>query len=212
MIMTNDELLTTTRAVRKRLDLDRPVDLMTIATCLRIAMQAPTGGSIERARFIVIDDDGLKGQIAGLYRSATMAAFENSLDRAGRESTKKAYEGAIELAGKLERVPVLVLFCMKGRLASSEPFQQAAYFGSIFPMIWSFQLALRSRGLGSVITTAHLRMEKDFAELLGIPFDDYGQVALVPVAYTRGLDFRPAQRKSLAEVGFLNGWGNRWTG
>jgi nitroreductase len=206
-MLTPDQLLTTTRAVRRRLDLDRPVELAVVLECLRLAVQAPSGGNRQGWRWMVVTDPALRATAAEIYRTASLAAFEASRDSAADEGARKAYEGAIELARVLQEVPVLVVPCMLGRVDGASAHRVAGFHGSIWPAVWSFQLALRSRGLGSTLTTAHLRCEAEMADLLGIP-SDVTQVALLPVAYTVGTDFKPARRQPIEDVVFENGWGN----
>jgi nitroreductase len=204
--LSAEEVLTTTRAVRHRLDIDRPVPLEVITECLRIAVQAPTGGNQQDWRWIVLTDAGIRHSIAEIYRSAALANFERARDAAEDDMIRRIYAGAAIQARMLEEIPVLVVACKLGRLQSDRNSEAAGFYGSIIPAVWSFQLALRSRGLGSVYTTAHLSKEADVAAALGIPAD-VSQVALIPVAYTKGVDFRPAGRRPIEEVAFLNHWG-----
>ncbi|CAB4848292.1 unannotated protein [freshwater metagenome] len=207
--LTPDELLSTTRAVRRRLDLERPVDLSVIEDCIRLAVQAPTGGNKQDWRWIVITDPAVRSGLASLYRAGALDAFGQARDAAANEGARKAYDGAIHLATILEQVPVIVIPCALGRVDGANNHRAAGYYGSVIPAVWSFQLALRSRGLGSVFTTAHLRDEKGVAELLGVP-EDVSQIAMLPVAYTIGQDFKVAERLPVAEVTYLNSWGNPW--
>ena len=77
---------------------------------------------------------------------------------------------------------------------------------SIVPATWSFMLAARARGLGTCWTTFHLAHEREAAELLGIPYEAATQAALIPVAYTKGTDFKPGPRKPLGEVIHWDRW------
>jgi nitroreductase len=198
-----DQLLTTTRSVRRRLDLDRPVPRSTILECLSIAIQAPTGGNSQGWRFLVIDDEEKRRAIAEIYRDVCTVPFEAALAKASDPGARSAYSGALYLSQVLDRVPVLVIPCIKGTLdAGASP---AGLFGSIIPATWSFQLALRARGLGSCYTTVLVRRAKDVGELLGIP-DSYIQTSLIPVAYTIGTQFKSARRSPVSEVAFLNEW------
>lgn len=207
--MTADELLTTTRAVRRRLDLERPVEDKVIEDCLGLALQAPTGGGRQEWRWLVVMGAETRSALADIYRAAAKEMFELRLATATDDASRKVYAGALHLAEILDRVPVLVLPCIQGRVDDGSSRSAASLYGSIIPAIWSFQLALRSRGLGSTYTTAHLRQEAAVARLLGIPAD-VTQVALLPVAYTRGQDFKPASRKPVKEVAFLDRWGSGW--
>jgi len=203
-----DTLLTTTRAVRRRLDLDRPVDPGVISECLELAVQAPTGGNEQGWRWLVVTDPQIKAGLAAIYRWADGGRFERRAERT-RESdpqTHRVYTSAAHLRDVLERVPVLVVPCLSGRVRTDMTVEAASFYGSILPAVWSFMLALRSRGLGSAWTTLHLAGEAEAARLLGIP-DDFTQVALIPVAHTVAEVFKPATRRPAAEVTFWNTWG-----
>jgi nitroreductase len=199
-----DLLLSTTRAVRRRLDLERPVDPATVRECLELAVQAPTGGAVERWRWLLVADPATKQAVADLYREVAAAPFRDALDQAQTPTSQKAYDGALQLADTLERVPLIVFPCMLGRPPET-PYGAAGFYGSIIPAVWSFMLALRSRGLGSTYTTAHLRAEQRFAELLGIPAD-VTQIAMLPVAHTLGTSFRPAARGPVEEIIYVDRW------
>jgi nitroreductase len=209
-----DQLLTTTRTVRRRLDVDRPVDRSVIEACLEIALQAPTGGNRQRWHFVVVTDAGKRAALAALYRKAwavylTMptAAANLHFDDPAREATqRRVAESAQYLADTLDRVPVLLVPCFPGRVDGQPASVQAATWGSILPAVWSFMLAARARGLGTAWTTLHLLHEREAAEVLGIPHDEVTQAALIPVAYTRGTDFRPAHREPLARFLHWDAW------
>lgn len=201
-----DELLSTTRAVRKRLDLDRPVPREIIMECLELAVQAPTASNSQNWRWLVIDDPEKRTQLAEIYRKGASGYFARAGRDAADAQTGRVYESAIWLAENLEKVPVLVIPCLEGRPTEETPLMAlGSMYGSIFPAVWSFQLALRARGLGSALTTLHLLHEQEAAELLGIP-DDVLQVALLPVAYTIGTDFKRAARPPVSGITHWNGW------
>ncbi|MGE0599162.1 MAG: nitroreductase family protein [Dehalococcoidia bacterium] len=204
-----DALLSTTRAVRKRMDFDRPVPREVINECLELAIQAPTASNSQTWRWMVVDDPAKKKAIADLYRKTSNVYLSSSAERArskGDDQTVRVYDSAEFLAQNLERAPVFVIPCVQGRPPEGAPLLNiVSAMGSIFPAVWSFQLALRSRGLGSVLTTLHLVHEKETAELLGIP-ENVLQVGLVPVAYTKGTDFQPAKRPPVAEITHWNMW------
>lgn len=209
---TVDHLLTTTRAVRKRLDLDRPVPPEVIEECLQLAIQAPSGSNAQTWRFVVVTDPDKRARLAEIYAREWKSAYGDQRQAlAGRTDERsvqalRVLDSAEYLADNMHRVPVLVVPCVLGRVDGGAPaVQWAGQFGSIFPAVWSFQLALRSRGLGSVLTTLHLFGESEAAELLGIP-ENATQAALLPVAYTRGTDFRPAPRRPATEVTYWNTW------
>jgi nitroreductase len=200
-LATVDRLLTTTRAVRKRLDLTRPVPLEVVLECLNLAIQAPTGSNSQTWRWIVVLDADLRRQLAELYRGSdaprrTTPAMPESPQQ------RRVMESARYLMEHMHEVPAMVVPCVldAGGAAGWPP--------SIYPAVWSFQLALRSRGLGSVITTAHLYRKEEAAELLGVP-EGYVQACLVPVAYYTGDDFRPAVRKPIEDVTYVDRWGAR---
>jgi nitroreductase len=195
-----DELLSTTRAVRRRLDLERPVEREVIEDCLRLALQAPTGSNAQGWSFVVVTDPGHKAALAGWWKAVADDYLARQPDK-GRITA-----GVRHLAEHLQDVPVLVIPCIAGRTDGQPAAAQAGRWGSIIPAVWSFMLAARERGLGSVWTTFHLGHEREAAELLGIPYADVMQVALIPVAYTVGTKFRPAPRRPLDAVVHWDGW------
>jgi nitroreductase len=196
-------LLTTTRSVRRKLDLDRPVEAEVITDCLRIAMQAPAAGAmLQGIRWIVIREAGLKAEIARHVREPGLASQARYGDRVA-PATLASGRHLLEV---LHRVPVLVLSCLVGR-PGADPVYTNAFYGSAYPAIWSFQLALRARGLGTTITGYHLSgHEADVAALLGIP-EDVTQIALLPVAYTTTDTFRPAARPAVDDITYYERWG-----
>ena len=201
-----DELLSTTRSVRKRLDLDRPVERSVILECLELAVQAPTASNTQDWRWVVVTDPELRTGLAELYRSIGLAYLSMAAEQHPEGQTHRVYESAVYLAEVLERVPVHVIPCIAQRVDLSSNLAAASAYASIIPAAWSFQLALRSRGLGSVWTTLHLGREREAAELLGIP-EDVTQVSLIPVAYTLGTDFKRAARPPVSEVVSWDRWG-----
>jgi nitroreductase len=200
-----DRLLSTTRTVRRRLDLERPVAADVILECLELAHQAPIGGNEEVRRWLVVTEDSLKAELADIYRSQAME-YLTGLVEARDPQTQRLGRSAMYLAENFERVPALVLSCLDRPVDLSNNDNAASYYGSVMPAIWSFQLALRSRGLGSAWTTLHLGRETDAATLLGIP-DGVTQVALLPVAYTVGTEFKRAGRIPITERTYWNAWG-----
>jgi nitroreductase len=205
-IATVDELLTTTRSVRKRLDLTRPVSRDVILECIRLAMQAPTASNAQDWRWLVITDADKRAAIAEIYRSIGAEYLAYAAKDASDPQTQRVYASAFSLTDTLGQVPVHVIPCLDNRIDNSNLLIAASAWASIIPAGWSFLLALRSRGLGSVWTTMHLAKEKEVAELLGIP-PTVTQAALFPVAYTIGTDFRPATRPPAQSVTFWDGWG-----
>lgn len=197
-----DHLLSTTRAVRKRLDLDRPVSPEIVEECLRLAIQAPTGSNRQGWHWVVVTDADKRAALADMYRAGFGPYMERA--RSGSEGLTRVGESALWLAERLERVPVHVIPCIEDYTKGGA---HAGVWASIYPAVWSFQLALRSRGLGSVLTTLHLPRAHAAAELLGIP-GDVLQAGLVPVAYYTGDDFKPAKRHPVEAVTSWNQWGN----
>lgn len=206
-LATVDELLTTTRSVRKRLDLDRPVGRDVILECIRLAMQAPTASNAQDWRWLVITDAGKRAAIAEIYRRVGAEYLAYAAKDTSDPQTRRVYESALSLTDTLDKVPVHVIPCLENRIDNSNLLTAASAWASIIPAGWSFLLALRSRGLGSVWTTMHLAKEREVAELLGIP-DTVTQAALFPVAYTIGTDFRPAARPPAETVTFWDSWGD----
>ncbi len=201
-----DKLLSTTRAVRKRLDLDRPVERSVILECLSLAVQAPTGSNSQGWRWMVVTDPDKRRGLAEIYRSAGADYLREAAKTAQEGQTRRVYDSAMYLTEILDRVPVHVIPCIKGRFDKTGNAIAAGAYGSILPAAWNFMLALRSRGLGSAWTTLHLLKEKEAAELLGVP-DDVTQVALLPVAYTVGTDFKPAKRPPVENITYWDEWG-----
>ncbi|MGH7857752.1 MAG: nitroreductase family protein [Candidatus Binatia bacterium] len=203
-----DRLLTTTRTVRGRLDLTRPVEPEVIEAAIEIAIQAPTGSNRQNWRFLVLTDPDKKKAVAHVYRKS----FESYAGRRPTHSPSTPGEriaaSAWYLSDHLHEVPVLVIACIEGRVENQGPAAQASLYGSILPSAWSLMLALRARGLGSAWTTLHLTGEKEVARILGIP-DSVTQAVLLPVAYYEGKDFKPAPRRPGREVTYWNSWGKR---
>ena len=203
-----DALLSTTRAVRKRLDLERDVPNDVLLECLQLAVQAPTGSNRQGWRWMVVRDPEKKNALAEMYKrvgGAYLAAAAADADQASQ--TGRVLDSANYLAEHLAEVPVMVIPMIIGRLEDDSTNSAAGLFGSIIPAMWSFQLALRSRGLGSCYTTLHLAAEAEAAELLGIP-DHMSQAGLLPVAYTIGTDFKAANRAPVEEITYLDTYKN----
>ena len=192
-----------TRAVRKRLDFDREVPDDVLLECLQLAVQAPTGSNRQGWRWMVVRGAEKKQALADLYNEVggSYLASQAGLVEEGSQ-TGRVMTSAVYLAERLHEVPVMVIPLIIGRV-EDEGVNAAGLFGSIIPAIWSFQLALRSRGLGSTYTTLHLGKEAEAAELLGIP-PHMTQAALLPVAYTLGTDFQPAARPPVSEITYLD--------
>ncbi|MEU8119149.1 nitroreductase family protein [Spirillospora sp. NPDC049024] len=211
--LSPDELLTTTRTVRKRLDLDRPVPMELVRECLEIAVQAPSGSNRQGWQWIVVTDPGTRAAIGEHYRRAFeayaqaggtgAARYQDDPERA--EVQRRVGESAAHLAERMGDVPVLVIPCLHvpgGRLPEGN---QAGLWGSLLPAVWNYALAARARGLGTAWTSLHLMYEREVAELLGLP-EDVRQGALIPTAYYTGDTFRPAPRVPLEEILHLDRW------
>lgn len=203
--ITINQLLTTTRTVRKRLDLTRPVEPDVIQQCLDLAIQAPIGGHIPRYHFVVVTDQGKRAALAALYKQAYFELYMPQRNEQNREENSRLLESATYLAEHLHEVPVHIIPCIESRVEDKGCFRQATIYGSILPATWSLMLALRSHGLGSAWTTLHILYEQEAANLLGIP-SHMTQAALIPVAYYTGDDFKPAQRVPARERTYWNRW------
>jgi nitroreductase len=203
-----DELLTTTRSVRKRLDLTRSVPLQLVKECLEVALQAPTGSNSQGWHWVVVSDPELRAGVAGYYKrsyDAYRGARDTNAGSSGRQATQqRVASSADHLADHMGEVPVLVLACIEA--AAELPAEnQAGLWGSLLPAAWSYQLAARARGLGTAWTSLHLRYEREVGELLGIPAH-VRQGVLLPTAYYTGETFRPAPREPLETVLHLDRW------
>jgi len=204
-----DELLKTTRAVRKRLDFDRPVADQVLRKCVEYAIQAPTGSNVQGWHFVLVTERDKIEKIAAIYKKA-FDWYRDSPVYAGRvvegiseqrdAQQARVADSADYLAENMHRSPALFIPCMEGRNAT------AGAAGSIVPAAWSFMLAAREQGLGTCWTTLHLMHEQEAADVLGIPFDEVQQWALSPVAYTAGTDFKPATRPDVETVISWNSW------
>lgn len=217
--LTPDELLTTTRSVRKRLDLTRPVPMELVTESLRIALQAPTGSNRQHWHWLVITDPDMKAGIGDLYRRATeryLAAAQRAAEAeagAGNSGTggsdaevmQRIKSSTAYLGEHMRDVPVQVIGCIEVDRPWREGENQAGLWGSLLPAAWSYMLACRARQLGTAWTTLHLMYEKEAAEILGLP-DNVRQGVLIPTAYYTGETFRPAPRRPLEEVMHLNHW------
>jgi len=204
--LTPDELLSTTRSVKRRLDLTRAVPPELIDECVTLAMQAPSSTNTQTWHFVVVTEADTRAAIAGYYRRAWSSYADGRSPDDPRPDETPLGAASRHLAAHLHEVPVLVLPCIAGRPEGMAAPDLAAHYGSIVQAGWSFQLAARARGLGSAWTTYHLDYEREVAELVGIPYAEVTQVALVPVAYTIGTDFKPARRNPLETVLHRERW------
>jgi nitroreductase len=209
--MTPDELLTTTRSVRRRLDLERPVPRELINECIDVAVQAPSGGNRQLWQWLIVTDADKKRFIGERYREAWYAYNSTSRAEYPQDDPRKAQlprvvRSAQYLADQMANVPAMVIPCIAGRVDGQSNLSMAGLYGSIVPATWSFMLAARLRGLGTAYTTLHLKYEAEVAEQLGIPFEGFTQAALLPVAYYTGEDFRAAPRIPLESIVHWESW------
>jgi nitroreductase len=215
--LSSDELLTTTRSVRKRLDFSRPVEREVIQECLELAAQAPTGGNNQNWHFVVVTKRQQREALGDIYRKGF--AHYQQLILPGRLTTstsaiapeqvasyRKVRSSSQYLLDNIHRVPVMLIPCIYDRVDGQPSVEQAGTWGSILPATWSFMLAARARGLGTCWTTLHLYYERQAAAILGIPYERVTQAALIPVAYTLGTDFKRASRVPLQSVVHWDQW------
>lgn len=209
--LTVDELLTTTRSVRKRLDLEKPVPREVIMECLDLALQAPTGSNAQGWQWVFVEDADKKKALADIYRTNADPYLDSpkpTYDDVRGERMTLVGESARYLTDHFHEVPVMMIPCLEGRPDGAPAGISASFWGSLLPAAWSFMLALRSRGLGSAWTTLHLLGdgEKQAAEVLGIPHDKYSQAGLFPIAYTKGTDFKKAKRLPAEQLAHWDSW------
>ncbi|MBB5107926.1 nitroreductase family protein [Streptomyces spectabilis] len=209
--LTPDQLLTTTRSVRKRLDLTRPVPLALVKECIEIALQAPSGSNRQTWHWMVVTDTARRAEIGRYYQRAvrTYLASEGTCgslfpeDPERHAVQQRVGDSVAYLGDHLGDVPVLVIPCLDANEAPE--YNEAGKWGSIIQAAWSYMLAARARRLGTAWTTLHLMYEKEIAELLGLP-SGVDQAALIPTAYSLGTEFRPAARQPLEQVLHLDTW------
>ncbi|MEF9912846.1 nitroreductase family protein [Streptomyces sp. P5-A9] len=212
--LASDTLLSTTRAVRHRLDLTRPVPRALLEECVDLAVQAPTGRNRQRWHFVIVTDPARRAVLADLWRASAgvpdahqpLPARDVRRAEVAPGVMDRVYTGLGHLHRHLHEVPAYVIPCVEGRTEGLSVTYQAGTWGSILPAAWSFMLAARERGLGTVWTTGNLPLEREFAEALGIPYAEVMQAAFIPVAYTVGTDFRPARRIPREQVLHWDGW------
>jgi nitroreductase len=213
--LSPDELLSTTRAVRKRLDFERPVEDDLVRECVSLAMQSPSGSNNPTMQFVVVRDPAKRAALGEIYRQCY--GIYQSMDGVYVGSIKKDGEAeqaqqdrvatsADFLGEAMGAAPVLVVPCTMGRTDNMPGMVVSSMMANILPAMWSFMLAARARGLGTCWTTVHLMMEQQAAEVLGIPFDSVQQVALSPLAYTVGTDFKPAMRPAADSIIHWDTW------
>jgi len=217
--LTPDELLTTTRSVRKRLDFSRPVEPELLRECLEIAVQAPTGGNRQHWHFIVVTDRQQIQALGKIYQKGWAISLQQQTSIAAAMQSKRMTpdriatlariaDSANYLAEHMHEVPAMLIPCGYGRAdVDRQPTSaQAGWWGSLLPAAWSFMLAARARGLGTCWTTIHLYYEQEAAEVLGIPYENVVQAALIPIAYTLGTEFKPGARIPLESILHWDKW------
>ncbi len=212
-----DEVLSTTRAVRKRMDFDRPVEPEVIKECLELALQAPSGSNSQGWQWMVVTDPDKRMALAELYRQAwniyidlpfAIGNIYTGDDPDVKASYDRSASSAQYLADNMEKAPAMLIPVMPGRTPENPDWATAsATIGSIVQASWSFMLAARERGLGTSWTTLHSMFEEQAAEILGIPYAEMVQVALIPIAYTKGTDFKPGNRNPLESSLHWDSWG-----
>jgi nitroreductase len=215
-----DHVLKTTRSVRLRLDLERPVAADLIESAIDVALQAPTGANAQTWRFVVVTDPDKRAAIAELYRKGSERYLagdtglsciglsvnqEYAADDLRQQRMARVVKSAVYLIENVHRVPVHVLLFIEGRFENEDVFTQASMWGSILPAAWSLMLALRARGVASAWTTFTLLYEAEMRKLLGVP-DTYTQAVLLPVAWLTGGEPRAAKRFPAREVTYWEGW------
>lgn len=209
--LTADEVLMTTRSVRKRLDFDKPVPRAALMECLDIALQAPTGSNAQGWQWLFIEDPAKKKALADIYRTMGTPYLNQPKPVRGDmrdERAEAVVSSAKYLNEHFEKAPVMMIPLIEGRPEGMDAGTQASFWGSLLPAVWSFMLALRERGIGSAWTTLHLigEGEKKAADLLGIPYERYTQGGLFPIAYTKGTDFKPAKRLPAEQLTHWDSW------
>lgn len=213
--LTPDELLSSTRAVRKRLDLERPVPDELIRECVSLAMQSPSGSNNMTMQFVVVRDPAKRTAIGEVYRqcygiySSLDGIYIGSIDKGEEQANAQQQRSATSadyLGEHMGEAPALVIACTNGRADGLPAMMGASVYGNVLPAMWSFMLAARARGLGTCWTTIHLMMEQQIAEIVGIPFDSVQQVCLSPLAYTVGTDFKPAARPPADSIIHWDQW------
>jgi nitroreductase len=204
--LTPDELLSTTRAVRRRLDLTRPVEHEVLEECLRLAQQAPSGSNAQKWHFVVVTDPATRAQLGALWRRGAEQYIASAESDPLPSQDERLLDSVRHLAAHIHEVPVHVIPCVAGRTDGEPAFIQAGRWASIMPAAWSFMLAARARGLGTAWTSFHLASEREAARIVGIPYEEVMQAALIPVAYSIGETFKPARRRPLGTMVHWDAW------
>ncbi|MFM8650670.1 MAG: nitroreductase family protein [Actinomycetota bacterium] len=211
-----DQLLSTTRAVRKRLDFSREVPDQLIRECVSVAMQSPSGSNNMTMQFVIVKDPARRKAIGDIYRQCYSiyqsmdGVYIRSIDKGettANAQQQRSADSADYLGDHMGDAPALVIACNVGARAENAPgMMTSSLMGNVLPAMWSFMLAARARGLGTAWTTVHLMMEQQAADVLGIPFETVQQVCLSPLAFTKGTDFKPAQRPAADSIIHWDTW------
>lgn len=204
--LSADEVLSTTRSVRKRLDLSLLVEKEVLEECLRLAQQAPSGSNTQNWHFVVVTDPAIRAQLGEFVQRGAARYAEFARQLPADPARDRIAESVRYLGEHIAEVPVHVIPCLEGRIDGAPAAQQAGTWACLIPAVWSFMLAARDRGLGTVWTGFHLTWEREVAEIVGIPYDDVMQAALIPVAYTVGTDFKPGPRLPLDTMTHWDRW------
>jgi nitroreductase len=213
--LSTDEVLSTTRAVRRRLDLTRPVERELLEECVALAQQAPSGSMLQLAHFVVVTDPAKRAALAGVwrkgyeaYKPSPFSVYSVRFDDPQWEATRpRVIESLEHLVEHIHEVPVHVVPCVAFRPPeNANVFLDATIWGCVLPAAWSFMLAARARGLAGCWTSIHLQFEEEAAAILGIPFGEVMQAGLIPVAYAMGTGFKPAYRLPSERITHWESW------
>lgn len=209
------ELITTTRAVRLRLDLERAVAPELIEACVADALQAPQGSNLMRTEFVVVLDPERIARLGRIYREEFDSFYRSSevglfkrVDDDPRHAaqSRRTRDSAERLAEVMDRVPAIVIPCLTPRLTDGDLLAAKHRLATVYPTVWNFMLAARLRGLGTCWTGMTLGREADVAEVVGIDPEAVEQVCMVPVAHHTGETFRPAWRPPAEEFIHWDTW------
>ncbi len=213
--LSAEELLTTTRGVRKRLDFSRPVERAVLRACVATALQAPSGSNRWALQFVIVTDPERRKAIGDAYRAgyetyrSLDGVYIGSIDKGDpeRDAQQQRTAGSADyLAENFGEAPAIVAACSPGRADEGPAIRKTTMLGSVMPGMWSFMLAARLRGLGTCWTTVGLFEEEATAAALGIDPEAVTIGAISPVAYTEGTEFKPALRPDPDEVIHWDQW------
>lgn len=197
------EIIRTTRSMR-RLKPD-PVPDALVRQILEAGTCAPSGGNMQRWRFLVIRDSAVKATVGALYKRAwdeiVGPRYRASAPAPGSspEQFQRMLATAAHLAGHIHQAPLWIVPCLQGEA----PTRTSG--SSIYPAVQNMLLAARALGLGATLTTLHLQFEKEVEAALGLPAD-WHSYALLPIGWPLGR-FGPVRRIALEDVVYEDGWG-----